>query len=77
MMPRACGSHPLLTYVVRIDEYLDDDVCAWFSPLTVEHSTDNETTLIIRVRDQTELHGLLIKIRNFNLTLIEIARAES
>jgi hypothetical protein len=77
MMPRTCDTHPWLTYLVRIDEYLDDDVCAWFGPLTVGHPTDNETTLVIHVRDQAELHGLLIKIRDFNLTLIELVRAES
>jgi hypothetical protein len=42
----------------------------------VAHSTDSETTLVVHVRDQTELHGLLIKIRDFNLTLIEIVKVE-
>lgn len=76
MMPRSHVPQPLLTYAVRIGEYLDDDASAWFSPFTVEHSTDRETTLVVHVRDQTELHGLLIKIRDFNLTLIEIVKVE-
>jgi hypothetical protein len=74
MMTRSDASHPLQTYAIRVGEYLDDDFAAWFSPLSVHHSSDCETTLLIHVRDQTELHGLLLKIRDFNLTLIEIVK---
>jgi len=65
---------PLSTqiYEIHIHEDLDDELAAWFSPLTVEHAADGSTTLTVPVRDQAELHGLLIKIRDLNLTLIAI-----
>lgn len=59
-------------YQIRVHEELDDELAAWFSPLTVEHALDGATTLTVPVRDQAELHGLLIKIRDLNLTLIAI-----
>lgn len=59
-------------YQIRVHEDLDDELAAWFSPLTVEHALDGATTLTVPVRDQAELHGLLIKIRDLNLTLIAI-----
>lgn len=59
-------------YQIRVHEDLDDELAAWFSPMTVEHALDGATTLTVPVRDQAELHGLLIKIRDLNLTLIAI-----
>ena len=59
-------------YQIRVHEALDDELAAWFSPLTVEHAQDGATILTVPVRDQAELHGLLIKIRDLNLTLIAI-----
>jgi len=65
---------PLSTriYEIRIHEDLDDELATWFNPLTVDHAPDGATTLTVPVRDQAELHGLLIKIRDLNLTLIAI-----
>ncbi len=58
-------------YEIRVREDLDDDLVTWFGPLTVVHGS-NGTTLTVPVRDQAELHGLLIKIRDLNLTLIAL-----
>lgn len=67
---------PLSTqiYEIRVHEDLDDDLAAWFNPLTVEHIPEGATTLTVPVRDQAELHGLLIKIRDLNLTLIALIK---
>jgi hypothetical protein len=59
-------------YQLRVREHLDDDVAAWFGPVTISHEPNGATTLCGPVRDQTELHGLLIKIRDLNLTLISV-----
>jgi hypothetical protein len=64
--------HPPQIYQFRIREQLDDDVAAWFRPLTIAHEPDGATTLTVPVRDQAELHGLLIKIRDLNLTLLSV-----
>ena len=71
MQPSKATISPQL-YQIRVHEDLDDDLAAWFSPLTVEHGLDGATILTVPVRDQAELHGLLIKIRDLNLTLIAI-----
>jgi len=59
-------------YQIQIREYLDDEVAEWFHPLTSTHQPDGATTLTGPVRDQAELHGLLIKIRDLNLTLLSV-----
>lgn len=58
-------------YEIRVYEELDDELAAWFGPLTVVHEPSG-TTLTVPVRDQAELHGLLIKIRDLNLTLVAV-----
>jgi hypothetical protein len=76
MTSQSHASHSVQVYAIRIGEQLDDDFATWFGPRTVDHAANGETTLVVHVRDQTELHGLLIKIRDFNLTLIEIVKVE-
>lgn len=61
---------PSQVYQLRVREYLDDDLALWFSPFKLSHEPNGTTTLTGVVRDQAELHGLLIKIRDLNLTLI-------
>ena len=60
------------TYEILVQEDLEDDLADWFNPLTAECTPDGATTLTVLVRDQAELHGLLIKIRDLNLTIIAI-----
>jgi hypothetical protein len=59
-------------YQLQVREYLDDDLALWFSPFQMSHKTDGTTILTGTVRDQAELHGLLIKIRDLNLTLLSV-----
>jgi hypothetical protein len=63
---------PIPTYKICVQEELDNDLAEWFNPLNVHHEPDGATTLTVPVRDQAELHGLLTKIRDLNLTLIAI-----
>ena len=68
--------HPKQTYEIHVKENLDDDLAAWFNPLLVNHAPSGATMLTVMVRDQAELHGLLIKIRDLNLTLIALINKE-
>jgi len=72
MMQSPKSSFSPQVYEIRVSENLDDDLAAWFSPLTIDHTPSGSTTLTVPVRDQAELHGLLIKIRDLNLTLIAL-----
>jgi len=71
-MQPSVSHHPTQIYQFRIREELDDDVVTWFSPLTLAHESNGVTILTGPVRDQAELHGVLIKIRDLNLTLLSV-----
>jgi hypothetical protein len=65
-------------YIFCVENILDDGWSDWFVGWEVMPSVAGAhgTTLIGSVRDQSELHGLLGKIRDLNLTLISLQRAE-
>jgi len=65
-----------LVYQFRIKGHLDETWINWFSPLVVvvNDEANGEATLTGEVRDQAELHGLLDKIFNLNLTLLAVNR---
>jgi hypothetical protein len=75
MEPPTASPTPQI-YQLRLREQLDEEVAAWFCPLTLTHEADGATTLTGPVRDQAELHGLLIKIRDLNLTLLSVIHQE-
>lgn len=62
-----------VAYELRIGGHLDQRWATWFDGLTLTHEDDGTTTLRGAVRDQSELHGLLAKIRNLGTTLISVA----
>jgi hypothetical protein len=66
--PRAPDHH----YELRLQGYLDQHWSAWFGGLTLTNEDDGTTTLRGAVADQAELHGLLVKVRDLNLTLISV-----
>jgi hypothetical protein len=59
-------------YVFGIEGHLDGHWSAWFDDLEVEHQDDATTTLAGVVQDQAQLHGLLAKIRDLGVTLIQL-----
>ena len=63
-----------ILYQIRIQEQLDEAWAEWFLPLVLHSEENGSTTLCGPLRDQGELHGILIKVRDLNLTLIEVLR---
>jgi hypothetical protein len=59
-------------YHIRIEEQLTKQWAEWFSPLVICDEPNGHTTLRGRLRDQAELHGILNKVRDLNLTLLEV-----
>ncbi len=57
---------------IRLKEQLDDAWAEWFFPLVITNEYNGETTLRGVLRDQAELHGILGKIRDLNLTLVAV-----
>jgi len=63
-------------YTIKIKGYLDDRWKDWFEGLTFEHENDGTTSLNGPLPDQAALHGVLLRIRDLNLTLISVAYEE-
>lgn len=71
MSPRAC-------YEIRVAEGLDERWLRWFQDLdvlTVENAGPG-TLLRGTLPDQSALFGLLARVRDLNLTLLEVRRIE-
>jgi hypothetical protein len=64
-------SQPLV-YQIRINRHLDESWFDWFSPLVIVNEPKGEATLTGPIRDQAELHGLLDRIFDLNLTLLAV-----
>ena len=63
-------------YVIRVHGHLDPRWAEWFSGLTLTRTEAGETILAGLVADQAALHGLLVRIRDLNLTLVSVSRVE-
>ena len=61
-----------ISYQIRIKEQLGEQWAEWFSPLVIQHEANGNTTLSGPLRDQGELHGMLSKVRDLNLTLVSV-----
>jgi len=59
-------------YELRIEGHLDPRWSSWFGGLAITHEGDGTTTLEGTVTDQSELHGLLTKVRDLGATLISV-----
>ena len=57
---------------VRIAGHLDPHWATWFDGLTITNDDDGTATLRGVVADQSELHGLLAKVRDIGATLIAV-----
>ncbi|HZD00411.1 MAG TPA: hypothetical protein VFA46_09550 [Actinomycetes bacterium] len=60
-------------YLVRVEGVLDRGWVAWFEGLTVTPG-EHETTIAGPVRDSAALHGLLAKVRDLGLPLLQVLR---
>jgi len=66
-------SEPMV-YQIQIQGHLDETWINWFFPLVVVNKVNGEATLTGAVRDQAELHGLLDRVFDLNLTLLSVDR---
>ena len=66
---------PML-YRIRVRGHLRPEWSEWFDGMTLTHEASGDTMLSGPVRDQVELYGLLVKVRDLNLLLISVERVE-
>jgi hypothetical protein len=64
-------------YSIRVKGHLDQARSGWFDELSIAHTTDGETILSGSIVDQAALHGVLAKIRDLGLPLLEVRRSSS
>jgi hypothetical protein len=62
-------------YQIRVKGVLDGGWSAWFDGLQITGS-QHETCIAGPVVDQAALHGLLAKVRDLGLELLEVRRTE-
>ena len=60
------------TYKIRIKGHLDQRWADWFGDLTLAHQPDGTTVMTGPVVDQAALYGILTKIHNLGMPLLEV-----
>ncbi len=64
-------------YSIRVKGHLDQERSGWFDGLAITHTTDGETILSGSIVDQAALHGVIAKIRDLGLPLLEVRHSNS
>ena len=67
--------HGPTDFRIKLKGCLEDKWSNWFDQMAIS-SEDGETILTGPVADQAALFGLLIRIRDLNLTLLSVERLE-
>lgn len=62
-------------YSFRVQGHLDQERSGWFDGLTITQTAEGETILSGPITDQAALHGVLLKIRDLGLPLLEVKRS--
>lgn len=60
------------TYTIRVDGHLDDHWSAWLDDLDLTRNDDGSTTITASVADQTQLHGVLARLRDIGAVLTDV-----
>jgi hypothetical protein len=63
-------------YKIRVRGVLGSGWSTWFDGLSVTSDEDGETTISGPVADQAALHGVLTKIRDLGLELLDVHRTD-
>jgi hypothetical protein len=59
-------------YQIRVKGHISDSWSTWFDGMTLHREKCGKTILTGELPDQTALHGILMKIRDLGLILLEV-----
>lgn len=62
------------SYRITVDGRLESHWACWFEGLKLGLDETGRTVLVGPVRDQAQLFGILLKIRDLGLPLLEVSR---
>ena len=62
-------------YTIQVKGRLTEERSSWFDDMTITYA-DGTTTISGPIADQAALHGLLARIRDLGLSLIDVTRAD-
>ena len=57
---------------IKAKGHLDQDWASWLEGFTFTYSAENETVLTGSVKDQAALYGLIAKLRDLGVILLEV-----
>jgi hypothetical protein len=63
-------------YEIRVNGVLGSGWSAWFDGLQVTSDDRGQTTIAGPIADQAALHGLLARVRDLGLELLEVRRTD-
>ena len=63
-------------YRIRIQGRLEARWSAWFDGMSLTRGEDGTTVLRGQVSDQSALHGLIHRVRDLGLTLLEVTHED-
>ena len=77
-----CAHHvasygPFVQYEIRVKGHLDARWATWFDGMSLTAEDDGTTTIEGPVVDQAALHGLIQKVRDLGLTLLEVTHEDT
>jgi hypothetical protein len=61
-------------YEIRVEGHLGDSWSPWLGDLTICHEENSQTVLSGPLPDEPALHGVLARIRDLGLPLVEVKR---
>ncbi|HWI63169.1 MAG TPA: hypothetical protein VNT75_15080 [Symbiobacteriaceae bacterium] len=67
----------MVIYTIRVEGQIGEDWHDWFDGLAIINHPGGQATLEGPVVDQAALHGLLGRLRDLNLDLVEIKRSRT
>jgi hypothetical protein len=73
-LPAANHYSTTCSYEIRVKDHLDPSWCNWFEGWSLSNLSNGEVLMSSTGIDQAALYGVLIKIRDLNLTLISVAK---
>ncbi|NJN99011.1 MAG: hypothetical protein HC875_35400 [Anaerolineales bacterium] len=65
-----------MVYQIRLKGHLGRQWTDWFEGLTITLEANGDTLLTGPVADQSALHGLLRKVRDLGLPLVEVIQVK-